>query len=270
MTRVLSLDLARRTGWAAGSTAGVEGFGVHEFRRTDAWNLGEYGMEARVTFRRMIAEVEPDLVVYEQPILRSGRIATNSKGRQFVKTVDTPEKLRKIYGLGFELEVECYRANVKIREANIGSVRAHFLMGKVPRTSDECKIAVKVMARRRGWNILDDNDADALAVLDYQLSILDPKWAAWTTVQRIGAGESGTMLPYVPDAFVGSRQFFPPAIPKGEPESSANGGAGPGNASSTAPATPGETMAIIRPSSAGTRSTLSDAPRPSTSRASRR
>lgn len=239
--RILALDLARLTGWSVGShESGIEGFGTHEFPKVARDNLGEYGMAARVTFRRMLAEVAPDEVIFEAPILRRG---------------DTPDKLRKIYGLPWELEIECFRAGIKVGEAEIGKVRHHFLMRVVPRTSEECKIAVKVMARRRGWEVRDDNEADSLAVLDHQLAISSPKWAATQTVLAINAGPSDRMSSSGPGVFVGSRKFFPPAI-ETRPGSE-NGSAGQSSASSTGPRSPSETMAIIPPSSAGTGSTSS-------------
>jgi hypothetical protein len=238
--RILALDLARLSGWAVGSPDG-------ELPKTDKWNLGEYGMAARVFCRRILAHTVPDWVVYEAPILRSGKIKTRGNGKQFVATVDTPEKLRKIYGLPWELEIECLRAGIPVREANIGSVRSAFLMAKVPTNSEACKTAVKVMARRRGWNVLDDNEADALAVLDFELAMKCPTRMA---VRRINAGPSVALSSSGPAVFVGSRVFFPPATKTAAPDTSKNGGAGASNASSTAPASPSETMEISPPSTA--------------------
>lgn len=252
--RILALDLARLTGWSVGSPAGVEGFGTHEFQRTAAWALGEYGLEARLAFRRMLDHTEPDHVVYESPILRSGKIKTRGNGKQFVATVDTPEKLRKMYGLPFELEVECYVRKIPVREANIQSVRSQFLMGKIPQTSEAAKMAVKVMARRRGWDVRDDNEADSLAVLDYELGIKCPNQMA---ARKINAGRSAIMSSSGPAVFVGSRVFFPPVTKRAEPASSGNGSDGPSNASSTATPSPSETMATGPRSNAVTTSTSS-------------
>lgn len=255
--RILALDLARLTGWAVGSPGVIEGFGTHQFLKTAAWALGEYGLDARLTFRRMLAHVEPDHVVYESPILMAGEAKINSKGRAFLEVRDTPQKLRKMYGLPFELEIECYRRTIPVREANIATVRANFLMGKIPRKSDDCKAAVKSMARRRGWDISDDNEADALAVLDYELAMKCPRMMAHL---RINAGPSGRMSSSGAAVFVGSRVFFPPAITTASPASSANGSAGISNASSTATGTQSEIMETGAPSSEGTPSTSSAVP----------
>lgn len=257
--RILALDLARLTGWAVGSPDGVEGFGTHEFPRTESWSLGEYGMNVRVTLRRMLKEVAPDWVVFEAPILRSGKIKTRGNGKQFVATVDTPEKLRKIYGLPWELEIECIRAGIPVREANISSVRKAFLMGRIPQTSEEAKTAVKVMARRRGWQVRDDNEADALAVLDYELGMKCPKAM---TVRRINAGASATLCSRGEAVFVGSRAFFPPATKKAGAESSQNGGAGPSSASSMATLGSSVTAETGLPSPATATTTTSSAPPP--------
>lgn len=256
--RILALDLAKLTGWAVGSPAGVEAFGTHLLPSTAAWELGEYGMAARVLFRRMLAHVEPDWVVYESPILRSGKIVEGRRGPR-VATIDTPDKLRKMYGLPFELEIECRRAGVPVREANIGAWRKSFLMGKIPKGREACKLAVKVMARRRGWDVKDDNEADALAVLDYELGM---KCANQMAVRRINAGPSATMSSSGPAVFAGSRVFFPPATRTAEPATPESGTAGISSASSTGQKSASETMEIIRPSAAAMSSTSSRSPAP--------
>lgn len=245
--RILSLDLARLMGWSVGSPDGVEGFGTHELPKTDSWELGEYGLAARLLFRRMLKDTEAEHVVYESPILRSGKIKTRQNGKQFVGTIDTPAKLRKMYGLPFELEIECRVAGVPVREANIGSVRKSFLMGKVPQSSEACKTAVKVMARRRGWDVHDDNEADSLAVLDFELIMKCPRQMA---ALKINAGRSVGLSSSGPGVFVGSRQFFPPATRTASPEQNQKPGAGPSDASSTATGSQSGTMAIIPPSPA--------------------
>jgi hypothetical protein len=255
--KVLALDLARLTGWAVGdtTTGEVESFGRHEFPRTEVGVLGEYGMAARVGFRAMLETIRPGLVVYEQPILRSGKIETNARGRQFVKTVDTPAKLRKIYGLGFELEVECYLAEIPVEERNISEVRRAFLSGKVPRKSDDAKLAVKVMCRRLNWNIIDDNEADALAVLSLILLEQNPKAARRT----LGAGTSATMSSSGLAVFASSRLASPRHM---STATARPGDIGDGSAvaSLTERKSPGTITAITRRSAEVTRSTLSAAP----------
>lgn len=243
MTRVLALDLARVTGWAVGTPSGVERFGTHEFVQTRSF--GEYGMAARMTFRRMLSTIKPDLVVFEQPILRAGKIKTRGNGRAFVASIDTPEKLRKIYGLPFELAVESFRAEIEIDEANIGQVRSFFLMGKVPRTTIECKLAVKVMCRRRGWQIRDDNEADALAVLAWKLSKIDP---SAQTALNLRAGESAQLSSCGADAFARSTTPSKPASSKDAAADRPSSSAGAASASSTGRGSPGKTMATIRQS----------------------
>lgn len=234
----------------------IEGFGTHEFPKTESWALGEYGLAARVAFRRMLAHTEAEHVVYESPILVPGEAKINAKGRAFLQVRDTPQKLRKMYGLPFELEVECYRRSIPVREANIGTVRANFLMGKVPRGSDDCKLAVKSMARRRGWDIADDNEADALAVLDYELAMKCPRMMANL---RINAGPSARMSSSGAVVFAGSRAFFPPAIAKASPASSANGLAGTSSVSSMETDIASATMEIGPPSPEAIASTSSAA-----------
>lgn len=239
--RVLALDLARRTGWAVGSTDGVEGFGVHDFPKAD---FGEYGHSARITFRRMIVEVQPDRISFEAPILVPKR--------------DTSHTLRKIYGLPFMLAVEAFEAKIPCFERDNDSVLAHFLLGKVPRKREDRKLSTKVMARRRGWNVIDDNDADALALLDAELARIDRNWLNRLGL-KINAGASALMSNSGADAFAGSRVFFPPAT-RTETGASPTSSGGAGNASRMGHGSSGATTAIIRQSAGVTSSTSSRLP----------
>ena len=70
--RILALDLGGKTGWAIhlpglGVESGVQTFGVQRGE-----SAGMRFLRFRTWFRRMLKDVDPDLVVYEQPHLRGG------------------------------------------------------------------------------------------------------------------------------------------------------------------------------------------------------
>ena len=58
------------------------------------------------------------------------------------------------------------------------TVRAYFLaLGKTPKKSDAIAAAVLRRCRERGWAPKNDDEADALAILDYTRAVHIPGWS---------------------------------------------------------------------------------------------
>jgi hypothetical protein len=98
----------------------------------------------------------PDLVGYESPIVRR---------------IDGVRKLRKLFGFVNEVEACAVARKIPCVEERSETIRAHFLGPKRPKKSAEIDIAVKVRCRLLGWDVEDDNEADALAGMDYLMSL---------------------------------------------------------------------------------------------------
>lgn len=160
--RILCFDLATRIGWAWAEDKAAPVHGVHRLPSTGD-DLGRFLHAARQWIDGKITEVEPHLIVYESPILRMAtQLAT----------------LRKLYSLASIAELVAIDRCVKVEEAALGKIRTNFLgAGNCPRESVAIKRAIVHRCRERGWHPQDDNDADALALLDYARAIKIDGWA---------------------------------------------------------------------------------------------
>lgn len=164
MMRILFLDLATKSGYALGSVAGVEESGIIEFPRTGT-DYGTLLWSMIDCFDAMIGVRSPDQVGFEQPIIPS-------QSKMNLMT------LRKLYLMGPCLEAAALKRKVPVFEGALGDIRTHFLgRGNVPRDSARAKAMVKNKCRMRGWKFQDDNEADALAGLDWALACESPAFA---------------------------------------------------------------------------------------------
>lgn len=174
MTKTLALDLATVTGFALGDRSGVIVSGSRRFPSTGD-DIGTFGRAFRDWLIVGLQRHKPELVVFEQPML---------------PTQTNINTLRKLYGLAFELELIAgdrkllgLPAGIPCMEVSNGDWIKHFLgAGNVPRDRDARKKAVVRMCGIRGWHVDEDNDqADALGILDYALASESPEHALQAT-----------------------------------------------------------------------------------------
>lgn len=162
MIRIVYFDLATVSGWAFGSSAGVDGFGHFELPRTGE-NIGEYLCAAENHIGEIIGRSKADLVGFESPWLNYSR--------------DKILNVRKLSGLANEVEKAAFRRRLRCFEATVDRVRRHFLGRDYPRTRDAAKIAVKVKAREMGYDVETDDEGDAVAGLSYMIAVDAPSAA---------------------------------------------------------------------------------------------
>jgi crossover junction endodeoxyribonuclease RuvC len=160
--RILALDLASCTGWACGSTSeGVLEHSSYQLPKTGE-DVGMFLAYFRKWLESTIARNRPGELIFESPILpRKTNIIT----------------LRKLYSLAGRTEEIAYDLHLKCREENIGKICTHFLGRGYPAKGEPRKRATMTQCRARGWTVKDDNDADALALLDYALALEQPNRA---------------------------------------------------------------------------------------------
>ena len=148
---IIAFDLATQTGWARYAPAGTIRFGSFRMPYTGP----AVGLFLTV-FRERIAELieeGPDVIVFETPWV-------GSKTSQ-----DTARKLMCLAGF---LEFECHQFDIRCFEVNNAAVRKFFCgKGRAPRL--EIKALVMNACLARGWSPRNDDEADALAVLDFAL-----------------------------------------------------------------------------------------------------
>lgn len=155
--RILAIDVGTRNlGWAVGSPQETPSHGVYEVPAYGK-KLGILGADIRAWLTTTCATYKPTGIVYEQPIY----VPDNN-----------PWTMRKVAGIGFTIELFSYDTDTPVEEMPAPTVRRHFL-GKVPRHTKEIKEAVIARCRQLGWKPHMDDDADALALLDYTLAVKD-------------------------------------------------------------------------------------------------
>ncbi len=149
---ILALDLATVTGWASWRE-GTLGFGTVRFGGDVGSALSRFQSWLRDEVRGGFVE-RP---VYDQVIFESPWIGPNTS--QIVA--------RRLQGLAAVCEMEIYKIpGCECLEVNNSAVVKHFTgvgggksKAKKARTIDACQA--------RGINPADDNEADAIAILDY-------------------------------------------------------------------------------------------------------
>ena len=153
---VLALDLATRAGWALWKPGEPVRHGIWAGPQTGD-DVGRFIMAFEDWLQPFLAAEQPSWVVFEAPILTAGKT--------------TPATARKLMSIAAVCEVVCRRGGVMYRQANNKAVRKHFI-GHGNLRSDESKRRTLEVCRAKGWAPRDHNAADALALLDYAVTVL--------------------------------------------------------------------------------------------------
>ena len=157
MTSILALDLASRVGWAECNESGDISSGVVPLPTPDP---GPCLSSWCIWLRHRLTERKPDFLVFEQSL---------PQGRGLRTTQATVIRLVSLIGI---TEMVAYEHRVKCAHVNVMTWRKHFTGKGRWKTSKEGKRAVVRMCRQLGFSPLDDNEADALGILDYAIHTL--------------------------------------------------------------------------------------------------
>ncbi|GGC90599.1 hypothetical protein [Chelatococcus reniformis] len=180
---VLALDLATASGWAIGP--------VGSRPRCGSLPLGERGAPRRERaaeltkwLAAMLKLEAPRLIVIEQPL----------QPAVLVKIGGSLDTALLLYGLAVVAESVAHLRGVRdVRMADVQDVRQHFtghrtfkatvhpLTGKKITARANGKSAVINMCRMRGWDVADDDQADAMATWSYGCALIDRRAAAAAT-----------------------------------------------------------------------------------------
>lgn len=172
MTSVLALDLASVTGWALGEPGSVPMHGSIRFARAGSSHEAMFA-KAHVWMHEMCELHNPGLLVFEAPL----------QGFKGGKTTDDVTTILR--GLPAIVGAVAYLRRIyDIRKADTRDVRNHFI-GSNPKRA-KAKLMVIRQCRAMGWDVEDDNEADALATWHYMCSLLEPKLAMRPTPLFLG------------------------------------------------------------------------------------
>ena len=170
MTLVLALDLATTSGWALGRVGSRE-------PACGSTRFGSKGASQQMIFMHcmewiteFLKDRHPDLIAIEDalPIQAIAR----SRGGWSRAMARAPNSL--LAGLDAIVQAVAGKAGIyKINKHQVALVRSHFI-GSNTHPRDEAKFYTERKCRSLGWMPNDDNAADALALWDFQCSLIDP------------------------------------------------------------------------------------------------
>ena len=186
MTRVLALDIAKRTGFAHdGPIPGAPIAGA--FQAPDPLGSKETGLERGITlsgfrwwFIKLLSESKPDLVCMEAPLnvlkvlfaerRKPMRVKADEKDKPFGTNFETMLMLIQLCGI-----VECETYNLQIELAQTENRKfKKFFTG----TAGGGKDPVMARCKQLGWDFGGDhNVADAMAIWAYAKAKREPQWA---------------------------------------------------------------------------------------------
>ncbi len=160
--RLLALDIATVTGWAAGETSAAPSFG-HRRIKTDGRNFGLAMCSFSAWLAWIIEWQYPDHIVYEKPI-----DTIHGKTRLETKCL--------LIGLCMHAEYVAYDHGLPISWVNNASVKKHFTgRGGFGKKVDPYPMTVA--AHQRGWMVETHDEADACGIWDYGAHCHDPQTA---------------------------------------------------------------------------------------------
>lgn len=158
---ILALDIASKTGWAAGVAQSVPVTGTISLHGS----IGEKMLTFSTALIALCEEHQPDLIIFEQPIHTVVRNGSSNV-------------LRLALGLCAAAEMVAHRQGVKPVEAPMQTWRKHFLgVSKAPasvaKSARRKWIKAQSIERCRilGWGTLSDDEAEACGIWDYAWSL---------------------------------------------------------------------------------------------------
>jgi hypothetical protein len=169
MTEILALDLATTTGWCRGEV----GDAIPHFGTVKFISKGHYGgddafaaaLDWMIEMKREWRK-PPDILILESML--PPEAMRNQTSRQ------VRDRLAGLHGVVRGMSSSWGVG--EITEVAVGDVRKHFVGTRVLRRI-QAKKAVIERCRALGWNVANDNEADACAIWSFAVSIIDPKQA---------------------------------------------------------------------------------------------
>lgn len=157
---ILALDSATTCGWAAGEPGGAPVWGSRKFEgKATGQVIGMF----RHWLNHLCYEHHPTLICFESPYVPRGAS----------KIPMNPLTLRRLLGMAAMTEAVAWELRIRCNEATTLDV-ARFFIGTQRLKRDEKKLRTIEMCRRYGWDVSNDNEADALALWHYAESNVAP------------------------------------------------------------------------------------------------
>ena len=150
--KILSIDQGTKTGWAA-KYDNHEESGVEDFSVRSGESAGMKFIKFNAWLKGMVNTINPDIIVFEQPHHRGGAATRVSVG----------------FSTRIEEMATVYKTNYKM--VNSSTVKK-FATGKG--NAGKPEMIKRAKALFPDLEIIDDNHADALLILEWAKATLDP------------------------------------------------------------------------------------------------
>jgi hypothetical protein len=183
---ILALDIATRTGWATGDGSALPEHGWWDLPPAQDGDRGRLFTAFRKNLIALIGEAEPFrevVVIFEQPILPKPFM---KNGVLIFPT--SIEVTLVLQGLAAIAEQVCDEAGVSCEMVDVSTVKLGFA-GSGKATKED----MERVARRMGFTITHDDEADAIAVWACALREYNRKRAEWFDGLIYGAGRGGLL-----------------------------------------------------------------------------
>lgn len=146
---ILALDLGTKLGWAVRSRDGRIVHGTEAFTPRKSWTPGQRWLRARSFLAETIVRHQVHAIAYEDVKRHAGTDAAHAYGA-FLCLV--------------QMVADSHRT--ALLPVGVGTIKKHWT-GK----GNADKDAMKAQAKARGFSVVDDNDADALAILHWAVDL---------------------------------------------------------------------------------------------------
>ena len=142
--KILALDTGTKTGWATNADTHTAISGVQDFTLKRGESPGMRFLMFRKWLLQMIETIEPDMIIYERAHHRGGHATEVG------------------VGLTTQLQACCAEKDIEFVAIHSGTLKKHATSRGNCNKEDMMKAATKM-----GWTYKDDNECDALWLLDY-------------------------------------------------------------------------------------------------------
>lgn len=146
---ILALDLGTKLGWAIRARDGRIVHGTEAFTPRKSWTPGQRWLRARSFLTDVIVRHQVHAIAYEDVKRHAGTDAAHAYGA-FLCLV--------------QMVADSHRT--ALLPVGVGTIKKHWT-GK----GNADKDAMKAQAKVRGFSVVDDNDADALAILHWAVDL---------------------------------------------------------------------------------------------------
>lgn len=180
---ILTLDIATRTGWAAGRPGSSPEWGARDF--SDKAGNGAVVGRFRHSVNALCFKLKPRVIAFESP---------------YVRQPTDPLVLRRLYGMVSQVEAVAWELKIRCFEARPQEI-AKFFVGNGGLKREQKKLAMIAKCLEHGWDVEGDEDAaEALALWAMAEAQFDP-YAAARRLRAIAeaARAAGKIGPLFPD-----------------------------------------------------------------------